>query len=113
MEQNIDEITDPLNLPTRLHMDDLIGRADNPPKNLVPRKKQSLGYIRAKNERGRFYYYWVRSVYRGKDLTPSQETIMYIGNTLPHGVRIGKVDKKMADILTKIASAKNRGSSRA
>lgn len=85
-------------LGTTLHLDDLSARADKPAQNLVPRKKRSHGSVRFKKSHGRIYYYWVRTVYR-TGLPPSQEIIKYLGRSLPQGVRLGPVDKKMAKIL--------------
>ena len=112
MTQEKDKKEDPLKLGTTLNLDDLRARAEKPPKNLVPRKNKSLGYIIFKKNHGRIYYYWVRTEYRA-NLPPRQEIIMYIGRMLPPGVRLGKVDAPTANKLTKIASAKKRGSDRA
>ena len=96
-------------LGTRLNLDDLVGRAAKPPRNLVPNKKHSLGSIRHKKIKGRFYYYWVRTEYRA-GLPPRQEVIKYLGTVLPPGAKLGPVDEKMGKKLIKIASAKNEGS---
>ncbi len=90
---------DPLKLGNRLHLDDLTGRAEKPPHNLVPRKKRSLGTIRTKKIHGRIYYSWVRTEYRGAGLSPRQVIVKYIGTQLPPGVRLGPVDIKTAKKL--------------
>lgn len=94
-------------LGTRLVLDNPALLAEKPPRNLVPRKK-SLGFIRAKKQHGRIYYYWVRTVYRGKELPPGQDIVMYIGQQLPYGVKLGRVDEDTADKLRKIEAGKNQ-----
>lgn len=86
------------NLGTRLNLDSRVLRAENPPKNLVPRITHSLGWIRVKKIRGRIYYYWVKTEYR-RNLSPLQVIVMYIGTVLPPGVKLGPVDEKIAKKL--------------
>lgn len=75
------------NLGTSLNLDDLVGRAEKPPKNLVP--KHSPGFIRLKVINGRVYYYHVRTIYTPNG--PRQKVIRYYGTSLPKGLRLGPV----------------------
>ena len=87
MDEKVSENSKSRDLGTSLNLDDLVGRAEKPPKNLVPRK--SPGFIRMKVIRGRVYYYHVRTVYTPNG--PRQKIVKYYGTTLPRGLRIGPV----------------------
>lgn len=86
-------------MPTTLNTDDLTGRAEKPASNLVDRKNKSLGYIIARRRRGRITYEWRRAEYRGAGLSPRSILLKFIGNHLPPGIRLGRVDEKTAKKL--------------
>jgi len=85
------EITVKENLGTNLNVADLIKQTRKSGAKKVPKLKPSCGFIRQKVINGRVYFYHVKTIMT--DRGPRQKVVEYLGNTLPRGIKLGKLGK--------------------
>lgn len=79
-------------------------------KSMVP---NNLGFIRHKIISGRVYYYWViHTTDRRRKNPDKQKNLAYLGSTLPHGLRLGRVTPEMVKIINRILKEKTANKSR-
>jgi hypothetical protein len=79
----------PEKIGTNLNVADLIKQARKSAHKRVPKLTPSCGFIRQKIINRRVYFYHVRTIMTPDG--PRQKVVEYLGNTLPRGMKLGKI----------------------